>query len=248
MMNYPRSNESNALREVTDMIAEAGCDFKDNGAAFQKLAKARKSGDGEACESIVKGIALANARLIVAPAKKICAMLAERGENGFDERDLIQAAYASLEKAVQNFDFTAKCKFSTFASTIVWRDLQEVSGLRRLKSRKGLRFLSKDAPISSVDGDIALADTLKDEGPQPSDGLCDNELSYWLDKTLREVLTPRERDCLLSSLGYYRAKEKNIDVAKRHGISGARVGQIVKDALRKLQGNPILREIWGMAA
>lgn len=114
----------------------------------KKLFLRIKNGDLEAKEELIKR----NLRLVISIAKKYA-------NRGLDFDDLIQEGNIGLMKAIDKFDLTKKCKFSTYATWWIFQTITRAIDNKSRTIRISLAGLKKRNKIRKTI--IKLNDTLK---------------------------------------------------------------------------------------
>ena len=221
--------------------------------AFSRLAKARAEKDDATFFEIRNEIMLANWGLVRTLAKKACCYYHVLGlsttstdpntEATYSADDFTQHGYILLDKAIRKFDLAAGVKFSTYATTVVGRGLNQIFNARALKKYAPRGFVSLDHEINSEKGEGTLGDFIPD---QNAGRALDN---YYL-KDIRRMLaaalstlSSREQKVVLLSQGFGCEKLKQFEIAQMLNVTPQRVTQILKGALRKLRVHPAIREL-----
>ena len=221
--------------------------------AFSRLALARDAENGKAYLSIRNEIMLANGGLVRVLAQRACRYYALLGlsttchdytkEATFSEEDFVQHGFILLLKAIDNFDLAAGVKFSTYATTVVGRGLNQVFNSRALKRYAPRGFVSLDSDVDEEKGRASLRDMIPDENAvREFEEFSLRDIGRTLSDAL-STLSSRERDIVLMSQGFGCEKRKLVDIARLMGVTPQRVTQILKEALRKLRTHPALREL-----
>lgn len=86
--------------------------------------------------------------------------------NGVDAEDLEQSGFIALMRAVDTYDPTAGCAFSTWYHNFILKEFTIATGRRTEKQQFDLlnAAVSLDAPITDAgDGNLSLGDTVLDE-------------------------------------------------------------------------------------
>lgn len=86
--------------------------------------------------------------------------------NGVDAEDLEQSGFIALMRAVDTYDPTAGCAFSTWYHNFILKEFTIATGRRTEKQKSDLlnAAVSLDAPITDAgDGNLSLGDTVLDE-------------------------------------------------------------------------------------
>lgn len=221
--------------------------------AFTRLAKACEDNDEKAIIEIRNEIMLANGGLVRSLAQKACRYYGFLGlstttmmpdtEATYSEDDFTQHGYILLEKAIRKYDLSAGVKFSTYATTVVGRGLNQIFNARALKKYAYRGFTSLDNEVDSEKGEGKLGDFIPDKN-------SGRDLDDYYMKDLRRMLavalatlTPREKKVVLLSQGFGCEKLKQAEIAQMLDVTPQRVTQILKGALRKLRVHPAIREL-----
>jgi RNA polymerase sigma factor (sigma-70 family) len=221
--------------------------------AFTRLALARATGDNKTFTSIRDEIMLANGGLVRVLAQRACRYYAHLGlsttcydytkEAAFSVEDFVQYGYILLHKAIINYSLAAGAKFSTYATTVVGRGLNQVFNSRALRQYVPHGFVSLDADVDDEKGQASLRNMLPDENAlRAFEEFALKDIGRILSKAL-STLSKRERDIVRMSQGFGCEKRKLVDIAKMLGITPQRVTQILKEAFRKLRMHPALMEL-----
>ena len=221
--------------------------------AFARLARACEDNDERAVIEIRNEIMLANGGLVRSLARKACryygflglstTTMSPDSEATYSENDFIQHGYILLEKAIRKYDLSAGVKFSTYATTVVGRGLNQIFNARALKKYATGGFVSLDSEVGGEDGERRLADFIPDKNS--GRGLRD----YYMEDVRRmlavalSTLTPREKKVVLLSQGFGCDKLKLAEIAQMMGVTPQRVTQILKGALCKLRIHPAIKEL-----
>lgn len=86
--------------------------------------------------------------------------------NGVDAEDLEQSSFIALMQAVDTYDPTAGCAFSTWYQNFILKEFTIATGRRTEKQQSDLlnAAVSLDTPIADAgDGNLSLGDTVLDE-------------------------------------------------------------------------------------
>ncbi len=221
--------------------------------AFTRLAKAREDKDEDAFLEIRNEIMLANGGLVRSLAQKACRYYGvlglsttstrPDGEATYSEEDFTQHGYILLDKAICKFDLAAGVKFSTYATTVVGRGLNQIFNARALKKYASRGFVSLDKDVDSEKGEGTVGDFIpaKNSGRDLDDYYME-DLRRMLAAAI-STLTPREKKVVLLSQGFGCDKLKQAEIAQILGVTPQRVTQILKGALRKLRVHPAIREL-----
>ncbi len=221
--------------------------------AFSRLSKARDEKDEATFIEIRNEIMLANGGLVRSLAQKACRYYGFLGlstttmkpdtEAAYSEDDFTQHGYILLEKAICKFDLAAGVKFSTYATTVVGRGLNQIFNARALKKYAARGFVSLDSEIDSEKGEGTLGDFIPDKNSgRDLDDYYMEDLRRMLAAAI-STLTPREKKVVLLSQGFGCDKLKQAEIAQMLGVTPQRVTQILKGALRKLRVHPAIREL-----
>ena len=221
--------------------------------AFTRLAKAREDKDEDAFIEIRNEIMLANGGLVRTLAQKACRYYGVLGlsttsmspdsEATFSENDFTQHGYILLDKAICKFNLSAGVKFSTYATTVVGRGLNQIFNARALKKYASRGFVSLDNEVDSEKGEGTLGDFIPDKNAgRALDNYYLKDIRRMLASAL-STLTTRERKVVILSQGFGCDKLKQSEIARMLDVTPQRVTQILKGALRKLRIHPAIREL-----
>ena len=221
--------------------------------AFSRLAKAREDKDEGTFLKIRNEIMLANGGLVRTLAKKACRYYGVLGlstmtmkpenEAAYSEDDFTQHGYILLDKAICKYSLSAGAKFSTYATTVVSRGLNQVFDARALKKYAYRGFVSLDNEVDDEKGQGKLGDFIPDKNSgRDLDNYCIEDLRRMLCAAI-STLTPREKKVVLLSQGFGCDKLKQSEIAKMLDVTPQRVTQILKGALRKLRAHPAIMEL-----
>jgi RNA polymerase sigma factor (sigma-70 family) len=211
---------SSSLRQYQQDIAQFS---RLTSADEHRLAQRIARGDQEARQHFIN----ANLRLAVSIAKKYSG-------RGVDVLDLVQEANIGLIKAVDHFNPDKGCRFSTYA--VWWMEERVILALSNQTDHLSLE--SKEATMIEI----------ADEGPAPEEAVYLQQLNAHLYATF-SCLTERERHVLVLRYGLdgNGQERKQADVAGLLKISVTRVGQLERNALRRMrhQGkSAALKDYW----
>ncbi len=221
--------------------------------AFGRLEKARGRKDEKEVRAIRNEIMMANGGLLRVLAQKACRYYACLGlpaqteaKEGFvsaiSEDDLVQHGYILMDKAIETFKPAKGNKFSTYATAVVGHGLNHAYNTRSIKKYAFRRFVSLDKSVGEDEG-ATFGDFIADDRAIPvSEALERNDLRRVLAAALA-MLGERERAVVAMSQGYGCERRKLVDIAKIFKVSPQRVTQILKEAFRKLQSHPAIREL-----
>ena len=221
--------------------------------AFSRLAKARDEKDEATFIEIRNEIMLANGGLVRTLAQKACRYYHVLGlsttstspehEATYSEEDFTQHGYILLDKAICKFDLAAGVKFSTYATTVVGRGLNQIFNARALKKYAPRGFVSLDQEVDSEKGEGTLGDFIPDKNAGKAfDNYYLRDLRRMLGAAL-STLSTREQKVVILSQGFGCDKLKQAEIAQILGVTPQRVTQILKGALRKLRVHPAIREL-----
>jgi len=124
---------------------------------------------------------------------------------GGETDDLIQEGMIGLIKAVRDYDPARGASFKTFATLCI---IRQQSSAIEAAGRLRMGPLNQAVPLTDVEWETAFA-VMKD--PSPEDIILDREETEELQKRIREVLSPFEREVLgyyLNDMGYREIAEK----------------------------------------
>ena len=225
----------------------------DEATSFKMLEQARANDDQESFNAIRNDIMMANGGLVRSLARRACRYYGylglqttctnPGGEAVFSEEDFVQDGYVFLAKAIDKFDRHAGTRFSTYATPVVGRGLNQVFNARALRRHSPRGCVSLDAEVDDEKGVAKLRDHIPDEN---AENAFEEFVLKDLGKVLKEALSSlseRERKVVLMSQGFQCDKIKKVDIAKILGVTPQRVNQILGGALRKLRAHPAIREL-----
>ncbi len=221
--------------------------------AFSRLAKARDENDKATFIEIRNEIMLANGGLVRTLAQKACRYYHVLGlsttstrpnyEATYSAEDFTQHGYILLDKAICKFDLAAGVKFSTYATTVVGRGLNQIFNARALKKYAARGFVSLDSEVDSEKGEGALGDFIPDKNAGKAfDNYYLKDIRRMLGAAL-STLSTREQKVVILSQGFGCDKLKQAEIAQILDVTPQRVTQILKGALRKLRVHPAIREL-----
>ena len=221
--------------------------------AFTRLAKARDEKDESTFIEIRNEIMLANGGLVRTLAQKACRYYHVLGlsttstspehEATYSAEDFTQHGYILLDKAICKFDLAAGVKFSTYATTVVGRGLNQIFNARVLTKYASRGFVSLDKEVDSEKGEGTLGDFIPDKNAGKAfDNYYLRDLRRMLGAAL-STLSTREQKVVILSQGFGCDKLKQAEIAQILGVTPQRVTQILKGALRKLRVHPAIREL-----
>lgn len=155
-----------------------------------------------------------NLRLVIMVARKYVGL-------GLSFMDLIQEGNIGLLKAIEMFDASKKCKFSTYA---VWWIRQTIS-----------RALRKQATINDRYEDLPAEYEMPVRAEQ-EDVIYRAEVSLLIDEVL-DACNNRERDVIKMrfGLGEYNRRHTLNEVARKHCVTKERIRQIEESVLYRLK-------------
>lgn len=178
---------------------------------------------------------------------------------GLDLEDLVMEASVGLCRAAEEFNFTAKTRFNTYAGYWIQAALTEAvqnksrvirmpvnhqhaiaaekkanNGVSLTEARAGRR-LNIHAPLGE-DGDI-LADVIADPFAEAPDAQFHGTGSIGEDlhRLMFAILDEREQRILKDMFGFNGEERGLVEIAEDEGISAERVRQIGKNALLKMK-------------
>ena len=221
--------------------------------AFSRLAKARDEKDEATFIEIRNEIMLANGGLVRTLAQKACryyhvlglstTSTSPNSEATYSAEDFTQHGYILLDKAICKFDLAAGVKFSTYATTVVGRGLNQIFNARALKKYASRGFVSLDKDVDSEKGEGTVGDFIPDKNAGKAfDNYYLRDLRRMLGAAL-STLSTREQKVVILSQGFGCDKLKQAEIAQILGVTPQRVTQILKGALRKLRVHPAIREL-----
>ena len=221
--------------------------------AFARLATARDEKDEATFIEIRNEIMLANGGLVRTLAQKACRYYGFLGlsttsqspetEATYSEDDFAQHGYILLDKAICKYSLSAGVKFSTYATTVVGRGLNQIFNARALKKYAARGFVSLDSEVDSEKGEGTLGDFIPDKNAgRALDDYYLRDLRRMLGAAL-STLSTREQKVVILSQGFGCDKLKQAEIAQILGVTPQRVTQILKGALRKLRVHPAIREL-----
>ena len=184
-------------------------------------------------EAASRGDSAARSKLIEHNLRLVAHIIKKYYQNCGGQDDLVSIGTIGLIKAIDTFDLNKNIKLSSYASRCIENEI-----LMHFRNNK------KSAQDVSLNDTI---DTDKDGNPLTlmdimavDDNIIDDldrkmNLAV-LDDYIRTVLTPREREIIVSRYGLYghEALPQRV-IAKRLGISRSYISRIEKKALEKLR-------------
>jgi RNA polymerase sigma factor (sigma-70 family) len=221
--------------------------------AFSRLAKARDEKDEASFIQIRNEIMLANGGLVRTLAQKACryygflglstTCTSPDGEATYSEDDFTQHGYILLAKAICKYSLSAGAKFSTYATTVVGRGLNQIFNARALKKYAPRGFVSLDNEVDNEKGEGTLGDFIPDKNAgRALDNYYLKDLRRMLGAAL-STLSTREQKVVILSQGFGCDKLKQSEIAQMMDVTPQRVTQILKGALRKLRVHPAIKEL-----
>ncbi|MBQ4093009.1 MAG: sigma-70 family RNA polymerase sigma factor, partial [Firmicutes bacterium] len=167
-----------------------------------------------------------NLRLVVYIARKF--------ENtGIHIEDLISIGTIGLIKAIDSFSGDRSVRLATYAARCIENEI--LMAIRAGKHRNNEISIYEPLGCDKEGNEVSLLDILENEGLHIDDQVGLDENIRILFKTMKEVLTKREREVLIMRYGI--GEEKSLPqriIAERLGISRSYVSRIQKNAENKL--------------
>lgn len=116
---------------------------------------------------------------------------------------------------------------------------------RKSQNGNAIQIVSLDEVIPGTE-DFTISDTLADESAEQDfekliDELSNKSLHEDLIDLLNEVLTPQEKDIVLKRYGVGCKPISQFELSKIYGVSNSRIGQIEREAIRKLRKSPLTK-------
>lgn len=165
-------------------------------------------------------------------------------------RDISQAAAASASLLrLPDHEYRALQKLRKTDNSLMLRyqrepseaELAEAMGvkvekIRSLRRSFNLKFIKSFYNPITEDGDITLAEMIPDSAlPDPDTDVMNNAVHDAVEELL-SVLTPRERDVIISLFGLYGREPMTFQqIATRQGVSKERINQIQRGAKEKMR-------------
>jgi RNA polymerase sporulation-specific sigma factor len=149
---------------------------------------------------------------------------------GVDYDDLTQIGTIGLIKAAATFNPAKSTKFATYAGTCINNELR----MHFRNSKKWQEETSLDAPISTADENISLADTLSSSDPDLTEKIADEQELGRLITSILNGLSARSSFSFLSKISGFTQHE----LSQTIGISASYVSRINQRARSKVQHLP----------
>ena len=147
--------------------------------------------------------------------------------------DYLHEGYSALYKAIDTFNPDKGTCLSTWAHTLITRQLNEFAFIRERRDGNIRGFRSLEETVGD-DETIKIGDTLA--APRGSD-----DSAEWTNEEIASLwagintLSEKERACLCARYSLVNDCTKQADIAAKYGFTPARASQITKKALTKLR-------------
>lgn len=152
-----------------------------------------------------------------------------------DKEDLQQNLYFAFLKAVEGFKRDKPYKFTSYLGYPI-----RLVTNRYINRVKKVKELSYNAPMGEEE-DTELIETMELEGAED----YINDLDFTDDcRTIRECvdkLPEKEKNYIHY---YYFGGYSLRQIAELYGVSSERIRQIIQRGLKKLRGDPVIKELW----
>jgi len=169
-------------------------------------------------------------------------------DNIEDVNELFSYGVEGLSKAIDGFDASHNCMFSTYAVPCI--NDQVIKGYRKTCLPLGYKYKDKFSEVPRVETtsifaneddkyDKSLVDMLAGDADVEREVVL-SELSTKLNRCLNRLKDRRRRDIVEHTFGVNGKKEMSYgELGEKFGVSKQRVEQLLKDSLNKLQKLPI---------
>lgn len=169
-------------------------------------------------------------------------------DNIEDTNELFSYGVEGLSKAIDGFDASHNCRFSTYAVPCI--NDQVIKGYRKTCLPLGYKYKDDFSEVPRVettsifaneDGqyDKSLVDMLASDADVEHEVVL-SELSTKLKKCLSRLKDRRRRYIVEHTFGVNGKKVMSYeDLGKKYGVSKQRIEQLLKDSLNKLQKLPL---------
>lgn len=187
---------------------------------FMNLLQKYHNGDLSARDCIITH----NLRLV----QSICSKYVSWVYYNDEWEDIFSVACIGLIRAIEDFDITKGCQFSTYAGKVVENEIKHYF----YEQRKRFWKVSLQEPYHDSK-DITMEDMIPSEQPF---------LEYLLDQytfleilQLFSILTDQEKEVISLHLGFFSSPLAYKKIAEQLGVSTSRVGFVYKNAILKLK-------------
>ena len=164
---------------------------------------------------------------------------------GIETGDLMQCSYLAMVEAVEKYDMSVGCKFSTFFCIYLKKELWDCLGYRTAAQRYDAQpaALSLERQIIEGEEGLTLGDTVADD-------TAENALQAVIDTVYNE----KAREDIAAARAHLNADEDGIisrvfyrgqtvaEIAKETGQKYGRISRLYSGALRKMYHAKELRE------
>ncbi len=179
--------------------------------------------------SLIENLWLSVYGLIKLWAMKYCKI---GQSNHYDEDDLIQSAYFALLKAVKAYPEDCEFNFTTYLFNSCRNEFYKTMGINRASGQK---MVSLNDTINGIE-DVMIQDSISDDTAEhefleAEHSIYNDSLHEVLDRAMTFV-SPKQKEVLESH--YYQEKTFN-EIAIGFGCSASYIGNLERDALRKLR-------------
>ena len=202
-------------------------------AAFQEMKAAEKRGDYARRRIVRERIFNSMIPLVFKITRKTVEWHRRKfSKSSISFMDYLHGGYSALCNAIDEFNPDKGVRLSTYAYTAIVRKLNEMVHVRNWN--KGDNALLSLEEEYGEDWATKLCDTIA-SNCEPVDSQVLHNTDGAAAWACLEVLSKRERDCLVARYDLRNDNSLLADVADKYGITSARASQITKEAVKKLR-------------
>lgn len=186
----------------------------------------------ECIKKMLEGDKTARNKLIEHNLRLVAHIVKKFDTKDDNQDDLISIGTIGLIKGIDSYKPSKNTKITTYAARCIQNEI--LMYFRGTKKSHGDVSLNDSIGYDKEGNEINLIDVIKDQSPDISDTIYDQELIYKLSENLN-VLSSRERIIIEKRYGLNNTKElTQKEIAKEMKISRSYVSRIEKRALIKI--------------